>query len=55
MAIKNINPQLWIRIYNRFAIIPDLSQTGITKKTWTFLYINKTEEELNENSYSYSK
>ena len=37
MATTNLNPQLWIRIYNGFAIIPDLRQTGIAKKTWQLL------------------
>ena len=36
MAITNLNPQLWIRIYNGFAIIPDLRQTGIAKNLATF-------------------
>ena len=30
MAITYLNPQLLIRIYNGFAEIPDLRQTGIT-------------------------
>ena len=34
MATTNLNPQLQIRIYYGFAIIPDLRQTGIAKKTW---------------------
>ena len=32
MAITHQNPQLWIRIYKGFAIIPDLRKTGIAKK-----------------------
>ena len=32
MARTNLNPQLWIRVYNGFAIIPALRQTGIAKK-----------------------
>ena len=39
MAITNLNPLLWIRIYNGFAIIPDLRQTGIAKTPghfWAF-------------------
>ena len=36
MATANLNPQLWIRIYNGFAIIPNLRQTGIAKKLATF-------------------
>ena len=32
MATTNLNTHLWIRIYNGFAIIPDLRQTGIAKK-----------------------
>ena len=32
MATTNLNPQLWIRNNNSFAIIPDLRQTGITKQ-----------------------
>ena len=36
MAIKNRNPQLWIRIYNGFAEIPDLRQTGISENLATF-------------------
>ena len=35
MAITNLNPQLWIGIYNGFAIILDLRKTGIAKKTNT--------------------
>ena len=34
MTKTNLKPQLWIRIYriyNGFAIIPDLRQTGIAK------------------------
>ena len=36
MATTNLNPQLWFRIYNGFAIIPYLRQTGIAK-TWPLL------------------
>ena len=36
MATTNLNTHLWIRIYNGFAIIPDLRQTGIAKKLATF-------------------
>ena len=36
MSIANLNPQLWIRIYNGFAKIPDLRQTGITENLATF-------------------
>ena len=34
MSTTNLNIHLWIRIYNGFAVIPDLRQTGIAKKTW---------------------
>ena len=36
MAITNLNSQLWIRIYNGFDKIPDLTQTDITKKPGHF-------------------
>ena len=36
MATTNLNTHLWIRIYNGFAIIPDLRQTGIAKNLATF-------------------
>ena len=36
MAVKNLNPQLWICIYNGFSIIPDSRKTGITKNLATF-------------------
>ena len=36
MAITNLNPQLWTRIYNGLAEIPDLRQTGITENPATF-------------------
>ena len=36
MAITNLNPQLWIRIYDCVDKIPDLRQTGITKNLATF-------------------
>ena len=36
MATINLNPQLQIRIYYGFAIIPDLRQTGIAKKPGHF-------------------
>ena len=36
MATTNLNTHLLIRIYNGFAIIPDLRQTGIAK-TWALL------------------
>ena len=36
IATTNLNPQLWIRIYNDFAIISGLRQTGIAKKTVHF-------------------
>ena len=36
MAIINLNPQLWTRIYNGFAEIPDLRQTSITENLATF-------------------
>ena len=36
MAITHLNPQLWIRIYNSFAEIPFLRQTGITENLATF-------------------
>ena len=39
MAITHLNPKLWIRIYNGFVEIPDLSQTGITENLATFSYI----------------
>ena len=32
MATTNLNTHLWIRMYNGFAVIPDLRQTGIAKK-----------------------
>ena len=36
MAITNLNPYLWIRIYTGFDIKPNLRQTG-TAKTWPLL------------------
>ena len=36
MAITHLNPYSWIRIYNGFAEIPDLRQTGITENLATF-------------------
>ena len=36
MATTNLNTHLWIRIYNGFAIIPDLRQTSIAKNLATF-------------------
>ena len=36
MATTNLNTHLWIRIYNGFAIILDLRQTGIAKNLATF-------------------
>ena len=36
MAITNLNPQLWIRIYTGFDIKPNLRQTGIAKNMATF-------------------
>ena len=36
MTTTNLNTHLWIRIYNGFAIIPDLRQTGIAKKPGQF-------------------
>ena len=36
MAITNLNPQLWIRIYNGFAIIAALRQTVIAENLATF-------------------
>ena len=36
MATTNLNTHLWIRIYNGFAIIPDLRKTGIAKKPGHF-------------------
>ena len=36
MAITHLNPQLWTLIYNSFAKIPDLRQTGITENLATF-------------------
>ena len=36
MATTNLNTHLWIRIYNGFAIIPDLRQTGIAKNLALF-------------------
>ena len=36
MATTNLNPQLSIRTYNDFDIIPDLRQTGIAKNLATF-------------------
>ena len=35
MATTNLNTHLWTRIYNGFAIIPDLRQTGIAKNLAT--------------------
>ena len=32
MPTTNLNSQLWISIYNGFAIIPELRQTVIAKK-----------------------
>ena len=31
MATTNLNPQLWIPIFNGFTMIPDLRHTGIAK------------------------
>ena len=31
MDTTNLNPQLYIRTYNGFAVIPDLRQTDISK------------------------
>ena len=36
MTITHLNPKLWIRTYNGFAVIPDLSQTGISENLATF-------------------
>ena len=36
MATTNVNAELWICIYNGFAIIPVLRQTGIAKNLATF-------------------
>ena len=36
MTITHINPKLWIRTYNGFAVIPDLRQTGISENLATF-------------------
>ena len=36
MAITNLNPYLWIRIYTGFDIKPNLRQTGIAKNLATF-------------------
>ena len=36
MTITHLNPQLWIRIYNGFAEIPDLRQTGLPENLATF-------------------
>ena len=33
---KNLNTHLWILMYNGFAIIPDLRQTGIAENLATF-------------------
>ena len=37
MAITNLNPQIWNRIFNGDAIKSDLRQTGITKNTGPLL------------------
>ena len=36
MVITHLNPKLWIRTYNGFAVIPDLRQTGISENLATF-------------------
>ena len=36
METTNLNTHLWIRIYNGFAIILDLRQTGIAENLATF-------------------
>ena len=36
IVITNLNPKLWIRKYNGFAVIPDLRQTGISENLATF-------------------
>ena len=36
MTTSKLKPQSWIRIYNGFAKIPDLRQTGITKNLSSF-------------------
>ena len=36
IVITNLNPKLWIRTYNGFAVIPDLRQTGISENLATF-------------------
>jgi len=36
MTITHLNPKLWIRTYNGFAVIPDLRQTGISENLATF-------------------
>ena len=36
MAITNLNPYLWIRIYTGFDIKPNLRQTGMAKNLATF-------------------